>query len=150
MTRILVIDFKLIIPNITKQSQTHITCNAQMQTHMRCECMSTCMRCNCDMRQTACDMKHAIDHERACASFCTAIGDHGVSFWHPLRKKSKQATCWAGWHLGCIATTLGAPPNCPMGLVAIREACSEHQLKMQSKNVQKCLFPGTASFSMHV
>ena len=52
---------------------------------------------------------------------------HEVSFWHPLRKNSKQATCWAGWHLGCIATTLGVPPNCPMGLVAIREAYSEYQ-----------------------
>ena len=52
---------------------------------------------------------------------------HEVPFWHPLGKNSKQFTCWAGWHLGCIATTLGAPPNCPMGLVAIREAYSEYQ-----------------------
>ena len=52
---------------------------------------------------------------------------HEVPFLHTSGKNSKQPTCWGRWHLGCIATTLGVPPNCPMGLVAIQEAYSEHQ-----------------------
>ena len=31
-------------------------------------------------------------------------------------------------YLGWMATTLGAPPNCPMGLVAICDSHSEHLL----------------------